>query len=108
MSLVLPLLSSTWAVRWVGMHAALDRTAMDYRTQARVDEIMPKMRPNLTPAEKALRDALLDDAIRRVPARTGMRDEWTQLIPIEGDYRREFGLSMVVRPSMAVRRVVSW
>ena len=30
-SLVLLLLSSTWAVRWVGMHAALDRTAMDYR-----------------------------------------------------------------------------
>jgi hypothetical protein len=79
-SLVLLLLSSTWAIRWVGMHAALDRTAMDYRTQwARVDEIMPRMRGNLTPAEKALRDTLFDDAIRRVPARTGMRDEWTEL-----------------------------
>jgi len=79
-SLVLLLLSSTWAVRWVGMHAALDRTAMDYRTQwARVDEIMPRMRANLTPAEKALRDALVDHAIRRVPARTGMREEWTEL-----------------------------
>jgi hypothetical protein len=79
-SLVLLLLSSTWAMRWVGMHAALDRTAMDYRTQwARVDEIMPRMRANLTPAEKMLRDRLVDDAIWRVPARTGMRDEWTRL-----------------------------
>ena len=79
-SLVLLLLSSTWAVRWVGIHAALDRTAMDYRTQwARVDEIMPRMRASLTPAEKALRDALLDDAIRRVPIKTGMRDEWMPL-----------------------------
>ena len=53
---------------------------MDYRTQwARVDEIMPRMRATLTPAEQALRDVLLDDAIRRVPARTGMRDEWTRL-----------------------------
>jgi hypothetical protein len=79
-SLVLLLLSSTWAVRWVGVHAALDRSAMDYRTQwARVDEIMPRMRASLTPAEKMLRDRLVDDAIRRVPARTGMRDEWTEL-----------------------------
>jgi len=79
-SLVLLLLSSTWAVRWVGMHAALDRTAMDYRTQwARVDEIMPRMRSTMTPAEKELRDRLLDDAIRRVPSRTVLREEWTQL-----------------------------
>ena len=62
------------------MHAALDRTAMDYRTQwARVDEIMPRMRSTMTPAEKELRDRLLDDAIRRVPSRTVLREEWTQL-----------------------------
>jgi hypothetical protein len=79
-SVVLLLLSSTWAVRWVGIHAALDRTAMDYRTQwTRIDEIMPRMRATLTPAETALRDRLQDDAIRRVAARTTVRDEWTKL-----------------------------
>lgn len=78
-SLVLLLLSSTWAVRWVGMHAALDQTAMDVRQQwARVDEIMPRVRGNLTPAEQALRDSLLNEAIQRSPASTVVREEWTE------------------------------
>ena len=80
-SLVLLLLSSTWAVRWVGMHAALDRTAMDYRTQwARVDEIMPSMRANYDPGrEGASGPPCWTTRFAASRARTGLRDEWTQL-----------------------------
>jgi hypothetical protein len=83
-AVVLVVLSAGWAVRLVGIHVALDITAVQVRQQwATVDERMPALRPTLTPAERALAQRLQDDAIRRHPAKPQIRDEWARLFDLE-------------------------
>lgn len=82
--LVFLTVSSTWAVRWVGIHAALDATAAKYRQQwAGIDELLPRMRSTLTPDERAIRDTLQDEAVRQFPMKPVLRDEWTGLFDID-------------------------
>jgi hypothetical protein len=82
--LVLAISSAGWAVRYVGIHAALDRTGFVVRQQwTRIDELVPLWRNTLTPRELALKQQLQDDAIRRFRVSTYVREEWTRLFDIE-------------------------
>ncbi|MFI5077301.1 MAG: hypothetical protein ACHQRO_08160 [Vicinamibacteria bacterium] len=72
------LLSCTWAIRAVGLHAALDYTAGSVREQwAYVDEWLVRTgSANISPSTAALKSRLQDDANLRHPARPQLRDEW--------------------------------
>jgi hypothetical protein len=81
---VLAVLSLGWAMRFVGLHAALDRTAFVVRQQwTRIDEIVPRWRETLTPAELGLKRQLQDEAVRWHPSRPQIREEWTRFFDIE-------------------------
>jgi hypothetical protein len=72
------LLSCTWSIRAVGLHAALDYTAGSVREQwAYVDEWLVRTgSANISPSTAALKSRLQDDANLRHPARPQLRDEW--------------------------------
>ena len=81
---ILTLLSAGWAVRLIGVHVALDSTAVEIRHQwATIDERMPRIRGGLTPQERALKERLQDDAVRRYPVKPQVREEWTALFDLE-------------------------
>lgn len=82
---MIAVLSSTWAVRLVGVHAALGATAIDVREQwANVDDWMARRHMGPLDARGAsLKRRLQDDAVVRFPVRPPIRDEWTVLFDLE-------------------------
>ena len=82
---LLLMLSTTWAIRAVGLHAALDSTAGSVREQwAFVDEwLTGRGSTGLSPTTEALKRHLQDDANLRHPARPQLREELTRLFEVE-------------------------
>jgi hypothetical protein len=77
---VVALLSTGWAIRAVGIHAALARTAFEVREQwASIDEYIPRWRDELSPAELALKRQLQNEAILYHPGGPPLREAWTRL-----------------------------
>lgn len=77
-------LSFTWAVRVVGVHAALAATAVNVREQwAHADDWIARRIGPLDAHGVSLKRRLQDDAIVRFPARPPLRDEWTRLFDLE-------------------------
>ena len=83
--IVVTVLSSLWAVRAIGVHAALLASANDVRQQwAYVDDwLEERHNTELSPRMRALKDQLQDDAVVRHPARPPLRAEWTRLFEVE-------------------------
>jgi hypothetical protein len=82
---VVATLSTLWAVRAVGLHAALAASAGQVRTQwADVDGWLEAGRnTDLTPRAQALKRHLQEDAVVRHPARPPIREKWTRLFEVE-------------------------
>ncbi len=82
---VLCLLSTTWALRAVGLHAALTQTAYEVREQwAYADRtLMPPGSAPMPPKAAALKTRLQQEAIFDRPGKPPLRDEWTRLFEIE-------------------------
>jgi hypothetical protein len=78
-------LSVTWSIRAIGLHAGLSWTAVRVREQwAYVDDWFANTgRRELSPRSRALRDQLQDDAIRRHPAPPPLREELTRIFEVE-------------------------
>ena len=77
-------LSTTWGIRAVGLHAALDRTAVSVREQwAFVDEWLARNGSGGSPTAQALKRQLQDDANLRHPARPQVREELVPLFEVE-------------------------
>jgi hypothetical protein len=75
----LAVVSSTWAVRDLGLHAALEHDAFDVREQwAYVDELRSRY-GDLDAHALALKRQLQDDAVRVHPAYPPVRKQWTRL-----------------------------
>ena len=79
------LLSTTWALRAVGLHAALAASARQVRAQgAYVDDLIAmRSYGELSPHALALKQQLQDDAVIRHPARPPLRETWTRLFEVE-------------------------
>jgi hypothetical protein len=85
-AVALLLLSTTWGIRAIGLHAALDRTAGSVREQwAFVDEWLARTGSGggLSPTSEALKQQLQDDANLRHPARPQLREELSRLFEVE-------------------------
>lgn len=81
---VVAVLSSAWAVRLVGIHAALAATAVTVREQwAHADDWIARRIGPLDEGGLSLKRRLQDDAIVRYPARPPLRDQWTRLFDLE-------------------------
>lgn len=81
---VLTVLSTTWSVRAVGIHAALIRTSHDVHEQwAYVDEWLAQLNFPMSPHVLALKQQLQDDAVIRHPASPLLRERWTRLFEVE-------------------------
>lgn len=82
---LLLVLSTTWGIRAVGLHAALDRTAVSVREQwAFVDEWLARTgSTDLSPTPAALKQRLQDDANLRFPARPQLREELATLFEVD-------------------------
>ncbi|HEY6362181.1 MAG TPA: hypothetical protein VIX63_13805 [Vicinamibacterales bacterium] len=82
---VVGMLSTLWAVRAVGLHAALAASAGSVREQwAYVDEWLERSHnEQLSPRARALKQHLQDDAVIRHPARPPLREKWTRLFEVE-------------------------
>jgi hypothetical protein len=81
---VVAALSAGWAIRVVGIHAALARTSFQVREQwAYVDEWIPRWRDQLTPAELAIKQQLQNEAVSYHPAKPLLREKWTRLFDTE-------------------------
>jgi hypothetical protein len=78
-------LSSTWAVRLVGVHAALAATAINVREQwANVDDWMARRQMGPLDAHgSSLKRRLQEDAVVRFPVRPGLKDKWTLLFDLD-------------------------
>ena len=77
---LLTLLSTTWAVRAVGIHAALAETAINYREQwAYFDGHIGAWGLDANdPSAMALKQELQDDAVLRHPVHPPIREQWTR------------------------------
>jgi hypothetical protein len=82
---VLAVVSCTWAIRAVGIHAALARTGFQVREQwAYVDDWLARSGfHDMKPSERALLRHLRDDAVIRHPARPPIDERWTRLFEID-------------------------
>src|SRR5690606_23196819 len=82
---LLLVLSTSWTIRAVGLHAALDQTAFTVREQwAYVDTWLARVGyTELSPATAALKEQLQSDATVRHPSRPALRDEWRHLFEVE-------------------------
>ena len=81
---VIALLASTWAVRHVGVHAALAETAIDVREQwATVDDWIARQIGPLDEQGLRLKQQLQRDAIVRFPVKPPIRDKWTLLFDLD-------------------------
>lgn len=79
----LAVVSSAWAVRDVGLHAALERDASDVREQwAYVDQFLPRY-GHLDENALALKRRLQDDAVRVHPGYPPVRRQWIRLFDID-------------------------
>jgi hypothetical protein len=78
-------LSVSWSLRAIGLHAGLSWTAIKVREQwAYVDDWLARVGSlDLSPRTRALRDQLQHDAVRRYPAPPPLREQWTQLFEVE-------------------------
>jgi hypothetical protein len=77
-------LSSTWAVRALGVHAALAATSVTVREQwANVDDWIARQVGPLDAQGVNLKRQLQDDAIVRFPQKPPLRDEWTVLFDLD-------------------------
>jgi hypothetical protein len=78
-------LSVSWSLRAIGLHAALSWTAIKVREQwAYVDDWLANTGTrDLSPRSRALRDQLQDDAVRRHPAPLPLREELTRLFEVD-------------------------
>ena len=75
----LVVVSGTWAIRDLGLHAALEQDAFDVREQwAYVDEIRSRY-GDLDAHALALKRQLQDDAVRVHPGYPPVRKQWTRL-----------------------------
>ena len=78
-------LSVSWSLRAIGLHAGLSWTALRVREQwAYVDDWFANVGTReLSPRSRALRDQLQDDAVRRHPAPLPLREELTRLFEVD-------------------------
>ena len=78
-------LSVSWSLRVIGLHAGLSWTAVKVREQwAYVDDWLANTGTrDLSPRDRALRDQLQDDAVRRHPAPPPLREELAWLFEVE-------------------------
>jgi hypothetical protein len=80
----LTVLSCSWAIRAVGIHANLARAAVRVREQwAYVDDWLVRRGSVLNPREAALKHQLQNDAVLRHPMKPTVREEWTRLFDID-------------------------
>lgn len=80
----LAVLSSTWAIRAVGIHAALADTAVEVREQwVYVDEWIVSRRLPMTPVAKALKQQLQRDAVLNHPGPPLLLERWTRLFEMK-------------------------
>lgn len=80
---VLLVVSGTWNVRALGLHAALMETSRQVREQwAYIDNYLPRY-DALPPTALALKRQLQEDAIVTHPGRPMLRDEWKRFFEIE-------------------------
>jgi hypothetical protein len=79
-TVVLAVVSSLWAVRFLGVHAGLHQMGHEVRDQwAYVDDFLQRRNISiLTPRQRAVTDRLQNDALRRHPA--VVRDEWLRMV----------------------------
>ena len=84
-AVALVVLSATWGIRAVGLHAALDATAVSVREQwAFVDDWLAAVgSTTLSPTSEALKQQLQDDANLRHPARPQLRQDYARLFEVE-------------------------
>jgi hypothetical protein len=81
---IVAVLSSAWAVRLVGVHAALAATAVNVREQwANVDDWIARQIGPLDARGVRLKHRLQDDAVVRFPVRPPLRDKWILLFDVE-------------------------
>ena len=82
---IVGVLSTLWAVRAVGLHAALVASAGTVREQwASVDDWLERRHnEDLSPRARALKVHLQDDAVIRHPARPPLREKWTRLFEVD-------------------------
>jgi hypothetical protein len=81
---IVAILSSTWAVRFVGVHAALAATAVNVREQwANVDDWVARQHGPLDADGARLKRQLQHDAVVRFPARPPLRDKWIVLFDVD-------------------------
>jgi hypothetical protein len=83
--MVVAVLSTAWAVRAVGLHAALAASARQIRAQwAYVDDLIAvRSYGDLSPHALALKQQLQDDAVIHHPAQPPLREKWTRLFEVE-------------------------
>jgi hypothetical protein len=80
---MMAVLACTWAVRAVGIHAALSETASTVREQwASVDDYAAG-RSAVDEKGLRLRQHLQDDAVVRYPAKPSLRDEWVVAFDVD-------------------------
>jgi len=81
---VLLILSVTWSIRAVGLHAALADTAYRYREQwAYVDEFIHQRYQPVPPKVEALKNKLQTDAVVTHPQRPELREALTGLFEMD-------------------------
>lgn len=81
---VLAAVSVSWAVRAVGIHAALARTSFQVREQwAYIDDWLARTGRDLDPRALALKQQLQEDAVVHHPPKPPLRERWTALFDIE-------------------------
>lgn len=81
---VLLALTTTWAIRTVGVHASLVATAHDVREQwAYMDDWIDRVHYEMSPHAVALREQLEADAFVRHPPTPPLRERWTWPFEIE-------------------------
>ncbi|HKE87857.1 MAG TPA: hypothetical protein VKB50_29080 [Vicinamibacterales bacterium] len=81
---VMLLLSVTWTIRAVGLHAALTQTAYKVRQQwAYFDGYIERKYTPVPPKVRALKTHLQSDAVIVHPGTPEMREEWTPLFEMD-------------------------
>jgi hypothetical protein len=81
---VILILSTTWSIRAVGLHAALVETAASMREEwAYIDDYLRVDEQPMSPRIAALRSRLRHDALVRHPAKATLRDEWARFFEVE-------------------------
>jgi hypothetical protein len=78
------LLSTTWTIRAVGLHAGLTQTAYKNREQwAYFDEIVQRTFAPVPPSVEALKTLLQDEAVIVHPGKPELRERWTPLFEMD-------------------------